>query len=100
MSCTEFGKKEKLNNSLWVALVTFVCFLVIGSPFLYRFTSYFGQITAKRAPNGTFGVVPSWIGWIVHSIVAGGSAIGFSYLLMKPHEKTKFLCDQPVATNT
>lgn len=90
--CTKFTKKKKFYASWWVALTVFICFLVIGSPFLFWLTHNLKFGTAVVCPRGPFKLGPSWWGWILHSIVAGFLGLGLGYAFMKPGEPEKCCC--------
>ena len=91
-NCTVFNRKTKLVTSLWVALTTFIVFLIIGSPMLYWLTSSIRLGTASRSSSLPLGVAPNWWGWILHSIVAGLLGYGIGLLFMAPWKNDDRCC--------
>jgi len=90
--CTMFSKREKIHASVWVAFTTFLCFLVIGSPFVFWLTSKMKLQTAVVCSLGPLQLGQSWWGWILHSVVAGCLGLGLGYAVMKPNEPAKCCC--------
>jgi hypothetical protein len=89
-NCENFGDKQKLDASWWVALTVFICYFVISSPFLYYLTSFLkSTVKCTGAPLNR---APSWWGWILHSIVAGFLGLGIGYAFMMPGKPVKCSC--------
>ena len=95
-TCSKFDLNAKLMASLYAALSTFICFLLIGCPGTYWLTSFLGT-TVKSLPLAAKAMLPggvasSWLGWILHSIVAGLLGYGLSLLFMAPWKKDDKCC--------
>jgi hypothetical protein len=83
-----------MKASLWVGLTVFICFLIIGSPYVYKLTSALKLRTSVACPSGPLKIAPSWFGWILHTVVAALLGLVVGYLFMKPWEDEKCICPQ------
>ena len=96
-TCSIHGLPTKLASSGAVALVTFVTYLIIASPVMYKFTSLFLGTGVNRLPSAAramvpLGVVPNWWGYVLHAIVAALVGYGLGLLMMNPFSKEEKCC--------
>jgi len=90
LGCTLYDTKEKWMTSLWVGLTAFIVFFIFASPVLYRITSFLGTtILCKENKKAAAKRAPSWWGWFLHSLIAGGVAIPIAYGFMELQTRGK-----------
>ena len=91
--CYSFGTKEKAYASLYGALATAIAAFLIFCPVTFGLTRFLGTATANASVAG--GYAPTWVGWLVHVVVAALVAYGLTLLFMKPWKAPEEVC--PVA---
>ena len=88
--CHRFGYRQKVYASLWSALAALIAAFIVFSPVMFRVTSFLG--TATQLQGAAFGYAPTWVGWLVHTVVAAAVTVGFALLFMQPWKKPVDMC--------